>query len=172
METNNNGNGKRATRPRSAKPVNIGRHKRNCTVCAHLQRVEIERDFINWKGPTTIATDYGLADKSTVYRHAHAFDLFEKRRRNVRAALEKIIERVGEVDVTAAAVVAAIQAHAKINAQGQWIDRSETVNLNDLFERMSKDELEAYARDGRLPEWFTQMVGATGTNSREAENDE
>jgi len=55
-------------------------------------------------------------------------------------------------------VVAAIQAYAKINAQGQWIERSEHVNLNELFERMSKDELERYARDSKLPDWFTETV--------------
>jgi hypothetical protein len=105
----------------SAKPVNLGRHKRNCTICAHSQYEEIERDFINWKSPTAIAAEYGLADRTTVYRHAHALDLFIKRQRNVRAALEKIIERAGEVDVTAAAVVSAIQAHAKINVQGSGL---------------------------------------------------
>jgi hypothetical protein len=49
-----------------------------------------------------------------VYRHAHAFDLFEKRKANVRAALEALIERAADVEVTASAVVAAIQAYAKI----------------------------------------------------------
>ena len=92
-----------------SKHVNLGRHKRNCTICAHAQCEEIERDFINWKSPTAIAAEYGIADRTTVYRHAHALDLFAKRGRNVRAALEKIIERVGEVAVTTAAVVAAIQ---------------------------------------------------------------
>jgi hypothetical protein len=48
-----------------------------------------------------------------------------------------------------------VQAYAKINAAGQWIDRSEQVNMNDLFERMTRAELEAYARDGELPDWFT-----------------
>ena len=163
------------TMTKTAKPVSLGRHKRNCTICAHPQCEEIGRDFINWKSPTAITAEYGLADRTTVYRHAHALDLFIKRQRNVRAALERIIERVGEVDVTAAAVVAAIQAHAKINAQGQWIDRSEHVNLNELFERMSRDELEAYARDGKLPDWFTQtlsgaLLPATADNSQETEN--
>jgi len=96
-----------------------------------------------------------------VYRHAHATGLFAKRQRNVRAALEKIIERAGEVEVTAPAVVAAVQAYAKINAAGQWVDRSEHVNLNELFERMSLEEKESYARDGTLPVWFEQLVGAT-----------
>jgi len=95
---------------------------------------------VNWESPAKLAEEYGLADRTTVYRHAHALGLFEKRKRNVRAALERIIEKSGEVEVTASAVVAAIQAYAKINAQGQWIERSAHVNLNELFERMSRDE--------------------------------
>jgi hypothetical protein len=106
-----------------------------------------------------------------VYRHANALGLFEKRRRNIRAALERIIERAGDVEVTASAVVAAIQACAKINTQGQWIDRSEHVNLNELFERMTNDELEAYAKDKSLPGWFTQAVGVTQAYSQDGEND-
>jgi hypothetical protein len=86
-----------------------------------------------------------------VYRHAHAVGLFPRRQRNVRTALGRIIEKAGEVDVTAAAVVAAIQAYSKINAAGQWVERSEHVNLNELFERMTRQELETYAQDGSLP---------------------
>ena len=160
----------RKPRPQS-NPVKIGRHEANCTICAHPDRQQIERDFVTWKSPIAIATEYVLPDRSTVYRHAQAFDLFSKRRRNIRAALERIIEKAGEVDVTAAAVVGAIQAYAKINAQGQWIDRSEHVNLNELFDRMSREELETYARDGKLPDWFTQTLGATPTDSQEPVND-
>jgi hypothetical protein len=58
------------------------------------------------------------------------------------------------VDVNAAAVVAAIQAYCKINAQGQWVERSETVSFNELFDRMTREELERYAQDRSLPEWF------------------
>jgi hypothetical protein len=47
------------------------------------------------------------------------------RQRNVRAALERIIERAGDVQVTASAVVAAVEAYAKNNASGQWIGRIE-----------------------------------------------
>jgi len=154
-----------------AKPVNRGRHERNCTVCAHPQRAEIEQRFIAWESPAVLKWEFKLADRSSIYRHAHAFGLFEKRKRNVRAALEKIIERVGEVDITAAAVVSAIQAYAKINAQGQWVDRTEHVNLNELFDRMSKEELEAYAANGELPGWFTQTVSATVGDGEEDESD-
>ena len=146
--------------------VSLGRHKQNCSVCAHKQREEIEVAFVSWRSPAAIAEEYGLADRASVYRHAHALGLFQKRQRNVRAALERIIEKAGEVDATASAVVAAVQAYAKINAAGEWIDRTETVSLNDLFDRMSTQELEAYAQTGTLPGWFKSTVGATESDSQ------
>ena len=74
-------------RRRGHKPVNLGRHKRNCKVCACEKCEEIEVDFVGWKSPALFPEEYGLADRGSVYRHAHAFGLFEKRKRNVRAAL-------------------------------------------------------------------------------------
>jgi hypothetical protein len=149
-----------------SRAASLGRHRRNCTVCAHPKCAEIEADFVSWRSPEVIAQEYGLADRASVYRHAHAFGLFPKRQRNVRAALERIIEKAGEVDVTAAAVVAAVQAYSKINATGQWVDRSEHVYLNDLFERMTLEEMEAYARDGSLPPWFKETVSTTVTGDK------
>jgi hypothetical protein len=137
------------------KKPSLGRHRRTCSVCRHSKCAEIETDFITWRSPAAIAKEYRLSDRSSIYRHAHALGLFAKRQRNIRAALERIIEKAGEVDVTAAAVVGAVQAYSKINSMGQWIDRSETVNLNKLFDRMTREELEAYAHDGMLPAWFT-----------------
>lgn len=149
-----------------AEKVSLGRHKRNCSVCSHTRCDEIESEFVSWKSPATIAAEFGLSDRASVYRHAHALGLFAKRQRNIRAALERIIEKAGEVDVTASAVVAAVQAYSKINAAGQWIDRTEQVGLNDLFDRMSTAELEDYARDGTLPKWFeAATVGATERDS-------
>jgi hypothetical protein len=135
-------------------------------------REQIENDFAAWKSPAKIAKECGLRDRASIYSHAHALGLFEKRRRNVRAALERIIEKADEVEVTASAVVAAVQALTKINAQGQWIERSEHVNLNELFERMSKEELETYACDATLPAWFTRTVSATPVHSPKSGNDE
>src|SRR6266478_3635163 len=147
-------------------PVNLGRHAAVCKICTHTQREEIERAFINWESPAAITKQYGLRNRASVYRHAHALGLFPKRQRNVRAALEKIIERAGEVDVTAPAVVAAVQAYSKINVAGQWIDRSEHVDLNAIFEKMTAQELEAYAQNGTLPAWFTGTVGATASDGQ------
>lgn len=80
------------------------------------------------------------------YRHAHAIGLMPKRRRDVREALERIIERNGEVDVRAAAEVAAVKAYARMNSADARIDKMETISLNRLFDRMSADELETYAQ--------------------------
>lgn len=147
--------------------VSLGRHRRACSVCAHKQREEIEAAFVGWRSVAAIAEEYGLADRASVYRHAHALGLFQKRQRNVRAALERIIEKAGEVDVTASAVVAAVQAYAKINSAGEWIDRTETVSLNQLFDKMTTGELEGYAETGTLPAWFRATVSATAEDSPE-----
>lgn len=98
--------------------VNVGRHAAECKICHHPQQEEIERDFVNWRSAAAITRQYGLGNRSTVYRHAHALGLFPKRQRNVRAALEKIIEQAGDVEVNAAAVVTAVATYARINSAG------------------------------------------------------
>lgn len=143
-----------------AKPVSLGRHRRNCSVCAHPERLEIEAEFIAWRSPASLAQQYGLADRSSIYRHARALNLLTKRERNLRGALVRIIEKVDDVPVTSGAVVAAVAALAKINASGQWVDPGERVSVHELFGRMSREELQAYAETGRLPGWFPASVTA------------
>src|SRR5271155_5814286 len=124
--------------PKSRKRVeSLARHRRLCTVCKHPQCAEIEADFVAWRSPVAITEEYKLVNRATVYRHAHAFGLYEKRQKNVRAALEFLIERASEVEVTAAAVVAASAAYSKINSRGQWIERTQTLDLNKLFAEMT-----------------------------------
>ncbi len=149
----------------SSASVSKGRHEHQCRICSHPKRDEIEQAFVTWVSPAQIAKKHSVS-RDGVYRHAHVFGLMDKRRRNVRAALERIIEKAGDVDVTAAAVVAAVQAYSKINAAGQWVERSEHVNLNELFDRMTREEMETYAKEGALPAWFEDAVGATDTDNR------
>ena len=162
---------KRSNHSGTQKPINLRRHEQNCSICSHSDREEIERDFIEWQSPARIAEEYGIATRTAIYRHGRALDLFAKRDRNIRAALARFIEKAGEVEPTAPAIVAAIQAYAKINSQGHWIDRSEHLNLNELFDRMSQDELERYAKEGKLPEWFTQILPATLNHGQETVSD-
>jgi type IV pilus biogenesis protein CpaD/CtpE len=151
------------------KPINPGRHEYQCTICSHSKREEIERALLNWSSPSSISKQYSVS-RDSIYRHAHALGLMDKRRRNVRAALEKIIEKAGDVEVSATAVVSAVAAYAKINANGQWIERSEHVSLNELFDRMTPQEMENYAANGTLPTWFERTLGATPTNSQGGSN--
>lgn len=160
----------RNPRAEDIKPTSQGRHEYHCRICSHPKRVEIEQTFVTWNSPVRISKEYGVS-RDSVYRHAHALGLMAKRRRNVRFALERIIEKAGDVEASAAAVVSAVAAYAKINANGQWVDRSESVNLNELFERMTGEEMEAYAKEGVLPSWFEQALGATEPDSRGGSND-
>jgi hypothetical protein len=149
------------------------RHEVQCSVCRHPERATIEKEWTSWGNTSRLAKEYSLS-RDSLYRHAHALGLFSKRQRNIRAALERIIERSEDVEVTASAIVSAIQAYAKINANGQWIDRVEGVSLNELFDRMTKQELETYAREGTLPDWFSSVVttaeGAATPEDTESEN--
>jgi hypothetical protein len=149
--------------------INRGRHEFQCSVCRHAQRREIEREWIGWGSTNRIAKQYRIS-RDALYRHAHAVDLFSKRQRNIRRALERIIEQAESVQVNGSAVVAAIQAYAKINDSGQWIERVQGTNMNELFDKMTIPELETYARDGSLPEWFTATVGATPSDGQENES--
>lgn len=51
--------------------------------------------------------------------------------------------------------------------------RSERIDLNQLFDKMSAVELEEYARSGKLPEWFSRTVeGATSDRNPKESNSE
>jgi hypothetical protein len=51
-------------------------HAAECKICAHGQREAIEREFINWRSPAAIAKSYKPTNRASVYRHAHAYELY------------------------------------------------------------------------------------------------
>ncbi|HUJ30171.1 MAG TPA: hypothetical protein VLY23_02745 [Candidatus Acidoferrum sp.] len=97
-----------------------GRHSRKCSVCKHPDRDAIEQEYLRWRSPDEIAKAYGVADHSSIYRHAHATGLLARRRTTMRLVLEPIIEQAAVVRVTANAIVNAVRAYARINDQGEW----------------------------------------------------
>jgi hypothetical protein len=115
--------------------------------------VEIDDAYVNWANVTELAKAYDIHDTATIRRHARATGLTEKRDRNVRHALGKIIEHASTVIPNSAAIVQACVALAKITSDGRYVERRETLNLTPVFERMSAAELEQYAQSGVLPEW-------------------
>ena len=158
------------SKTRKAAHASQARHERDCKICHHPKREEIEREWTNWGDTTEIAKQYSLT-RDSIYRHAHALGLFKKRGRNIRAALEQIIEKAAKVEVTAASVVSAVQAYAKINAQGQWVERFERVDMREIFDRMTRGELDSYARTGKLPSWAPELLSATCFDSNERDAD-
>ncbi|HEY6904952.1 MAG TPA: hypothetical protein VI216_11640 [Candidatus Acidoferrales bacterium] len=101
-------------------------HTRHCTICHHPERQAIEEEFIGWHSPKGIAQSYAVGARS-VYRHARALGLFERRASRLRDALGHIIEKVQSVSVTADAVVRAVYAHSHLSSSGQWIEHAPPV---------------------------------------------
>lgn len=97
-------------------------HECRCTICRHPDRDAIEQEFLDWNLPRDIAYHYKLSHGSLVYRHAHAVGLFERRRRQVSAALEYIVERASQVHPTADGVIRAVRALSCLNAEGVWTE--------------------------------------------------
>lgn len=102
--------------------------------------------------------EFDIPECSSIYRHARATGLFEKRDRNIKLALGKIVERAGEIMPNANAIVAAAVALAKINGDGRYIERREVLSLTPIFERMTTRELEEYASTGSIPVWAQSAV--------------
>jgi hypothetical protein len=109
--------------PKPPLPVtSLGRHTRKCGICNHPDRDAIEQEFLRWYSPEDIARDYDIPDHSSVYRHAHATGLFDRRGTTIRVALEPLIEQATGVEVTADAVIRAVRTYAHLNNAGQWVN--------------------------------------------------
>ena len=124
MTTNRtpNGNTELAVPSPSTSP-DPERHSRKCKICHHPDREAIEEAFINWHYPDWLSRIFGLnAGSMAVYRHAHAFGLFEVRRRNLRSAVERLIEKATATHPSAGDVLHAISMHARVSAEGELRD--------------------------------------------------
>ncbi|MGA2608317.1 MAG: hypothetical protein ABSH01_12780 [Terriglobia bacterium] len=151
--------------------VNLGRHQAQCSICLSSYRQQIDELFVDWASPSLIAEQYNGLSRDSLYRHAHACDLFSKRKKNIGMALEKIIERVDNLPMAGSQVVSAIQTYVKLNSPGKGTEWAKGTNPKELFERMSKEEREGFARDGSLPDWFSNGIGATLSDSQEGEKE-
>ena len=105
----------------------LSHHQRKCAICRHPERDTIEEMFVHWHSSSSIHRRFMLNDRSTIYDHAHATGLFAKRRRNLRYALEHMIERADQCDISSHGIVAAIKAYASLTASGEWIEPARRV---------------------------------------------
>lgn len=102
--------------------VDISHHERRCGICGHPERDAIEEAFLQWRSSLSIQLEFHLPSRTTIFRHAHAFALFDRRRRNLRFSLEHIIEGAERVKPTAPGVLRAVHAYTKVTDTGEWVE--------------------------------------------------
>jgi hypothetical protein len=118
-----------AAAPTAPKPFKT-RHESRCSICKHKDREMIETAFIQWRAVTEIAYDFDLSSRTTMYDHAHAFGLFERRARNVRFALEHIIEQAERIKPDARSVIEAIKVVSQLDEDGRWVRPPLRIEVN------------------------------------------
>jgi hypothetical protein len=106
--------------------LDLARHERKCSVCQHPEREAIEETFLHWHSVVDIKVEFDLPGTTAIYRHAHAYGLFERRARNFRFALEHIFEGAVYSSPSASEVIQAIRAYSRLNDDGKWIDQPTT----------------------------------------------
>jgi hypothetical protein len=107
----------------SRTPPDFSRHARRCCVCLHPDRDAIEGDFIRWRSPELIAREYKLANRTSIYRHAHCTGLFAWRRRELGRVLEGMLENAEHIPLEASdAIVRAARVYAHLDENGNWFE--------------------------------------------------
>ena len=107
----------------SRTPPDFSRHSRRCCICLHPDRDAIEGDFIRWRSPELIAREYKLANRTSIYRHAHCNGLFAWRRRELGRVLEGMLENHEHIPLEASeAIVRAARVYAHLDENGNWFE--------------------------------------------------
>ena len=143
----------------SSLPPDMERHSRRCSICSHPDRDAIEGDFVRWRSPIKTAEDYGLADRASIYRHAHATGLFVRRTREVARTMEHYLELVDHYEPGEPApfdfdsVTRAVRVYSHLDQDGRWVEpiRTHCVLTGPICQNDSSlDESNSPAR-GELP---------------------
>ncbi|HLV96767.1 MAG TPA: hypothetical protein VKS44_16360 [Candidatus Acidoferrales bacterium] len=112
-----------ALNPISSSVPDFERHSRLCSVCSHPDRDAIEGDFVRWRSPRDIAGDYGLSDRTAIYRHAHATGLFRRRKGELGRVMEKYLENADYVPPLEFDIVTrAVRAYSHLDDDGRWFE--------------------------------------------------
>jgi hypothetical protein len=112
---------RRKSKDRSPEPTFLERHSRKCSICRHPQRQQIDESFLHWRSPATIMHCFGIENETTIYHHAHAFNFFALRNRNLQSALSNVVEDIDRHSFTGAEILDAVRALAHLTADGRWI---------------------------------------------------
>ncbi|HKS81514.1 MAG TPA: hypothetical protein VJR23_08395 [Candidatus Acidoferrales bacterium] len=111
--------------PSISLPPDFNRHSRRCSICSHPDRDAIEGDFIRWRSPEIIAREYKIADRISIYRHAHSTGLYARRRRELGRVLEGILEAAEHIPLESSDIVTnAVRIYAHLDENGKWSEPS------------------------------------------------
>jgi hypothetical protein len=147
----------RAPRAPRRELTDLERHERKCVICQHPYRDAIDDYFLQWYPPHRIAEEFRIPKVRCIYRHAHATGLMQQRRLAVRDSLEYIVERAYDVVPSAEAVIQAVQACSRINAQGQWVDPPRRVIFSSEVNRRSTNGPATLELPENLPKLLTAI---------------
>jgi hypothetical protein len=103
------------------KTTPLERHARKCAICRHPLRQMIEESFLHWRSPQTIMHCFDIKTETSIYHHAHAFNFFALRNRNLQSALANIVETIDTCNFTGAEMLHAVRSLAHISEDGRWI---------------------------------------------------
>lgn len=109
---------------RRAAPPSVSaleRHQRKCAICSHEEREAIDEEFLNWHSPLRVAIHYELPLR-TVFRHAHATGLYTSRQQNLRSALDRVLERADQANISADGIVRTVRAYTCLTADNRWVE--------------------------------------------------
>lgn len=99
----------------------LERHMRKCMVCHHPEREAIEEEYLNWHSPSKSAAHHNIAPR-TLYRHAEALGLTRRRRGNMRAVLDRLLDRAEEATVTGDSIIRALRAYTCLADDRHWVE--------------------------------------------------
>jgi len=102
-------------------PPSPDRHSRKCAICNHPERDAIDEAFLHWATGPGIVNDYKLPSLSCLYRHVHAVGLWRRRRKTVRSALARIIERARDTRPSVRDIIRAVEICARFRDDGAYV---------------------------------------------------
>jgi hypothetical protein len=159
-----------------SRPINLRRHRSHCAVCHHPDREAIEEEFLHWRSPYDISADYEIENHSSIYRHAHAFGLFARRRCNLRSAVERMIERGERAKITANTLLRAIRTYSQMTDDGQCLEPPRQVVVTHIFQTSSSQPAQVpqaiESSPKSLPSECAESFGFAADELRRADPDQ
>jgi hypothetical protein len=166
----------------AASEPSFERHSRKCKICSHPDREAIEELFINWHSAEDIRALFAIYhpfDWSAIYRHARAAGLYPKRRKNLRAVLDLLLEGVTSVPPTAHGVIAAVRAYSCLTEANNWVEPEKRVCITNHVYRhdlpacpdkgRAEAGISACPDEGRINAPSSSTVSATSSPAPPAE---